>query len=91
MALIPITRVKGRFFDSTSVNCYFIKNGTVPLSSVRILLIMALYYIAKHDRKAGLFMKFKMVKQDIYIFTGSQFNANAILILNNDEAVLVDG
>jgi glyoxylase-like metal-dependent hydrolase (beta-lactamase superfamily II) len=36
-------------------------------------------------------MEFKMVKQDIYIFTGSEFNANAILILNNDEAVLVDG
>lgn len=36
-------------------------------------------------------MEFKMVKQDIWIFTGAEFNANAILIVNNDEAVLVDG
>jgi glyoxylase-like metal-dependent hydrolase (beta-lactamase superfamily II) len=37
------------------------------------------------------FMNYKMVKQDIYIFTGTEYNSNAILILNNDEAVLVDG
>jgi cyclase len=36
-------------------------------------------------------MEFKMVKKDIFILTGSEFSSNAILILNNDEAVLVDG
>lgn len=32
-----------------------------------------------------------MVKKDIFILTGSEFSSNAILILNNDEAVMVDG
>jgi len=36
-------------------------------------------------------MEFKMVKEDIYVFIGTEFNSNAVLILDNNVALLIDG